>query len=93
MRTDELVTFNIKGRCDFDQDFVQVCLLFFFRKFLHHSSSVMFLDNGLRFNDFVRQRNPKGAAEFDWNIWKFQKEQDLRLRVGYDMFDKVPKSE
>ncbi|CAH2036693.1 unnamed protein product [Thlaspi arvense] len=58
VRTDELVTFNIKGRCDFDQDFVQ--------------------------------RNPRGAAEFDWNIWKFQKDQDLRLRVGYEMFEKVP---
>ncbi|EOA38623.1 hypothetical protein CARUB_v10010488mg [Capsella rubella] len=27
--TDEFVTFNIKGRCDFDQDFVQVCLFRF----------------------------------------------------------------
>ncbi|CAD5313304.1 unnamed protein product [Arabidopsis thaliana] len=56
--TDEVVTFNIKGRCDFDQDLVQ--------------------------------RNAKGAAEFDWNIWKFQKDQDLRLRIGYEMFEKVP---
>jgi hypothetical protein len=55
--TDEVVTFNIKGRCDFDQDLVQ--------------------------------RNAKGAAEFDWNIWKFQKDQDLRLRIGYEMFEKV----
>jgi len=35
------------------------------------------------------QRNAKGAAEFDWNIWKFQKDQDLRLRIGYEMFEKV----
>lgn len=35
------------------------------------------------------QRNPKGAAEFDLNLWKFEKDQDLRLRVGYEMFDKV----
>ncbi|KAF3611266.1 hypothetical protein DY000_02046016 [Brassica cretica] len=58
VRTDALLTFNIKGRCDFDQEF--------------------------------NLRNPKGAAEFDLNIWKFEKDQDLRLRVGYEMFDKVP---
>lgn len=48
--------------------------------------------NGPGFCNFARQRNPKGAAEFDWNIWKFQKDQDLRLRVGYEMFEKVLKS-
>ncbi|ESQ27487.1 hypothetical protein EUTSA_v10019232mg [Eutrema salsugineum] len=58
VRTDKLVTFNIKGRCDFDQDF--------------------------------NQKNPKGAAEFSWNIMNFKEDQDVRIKVGYEMFDKVP---
>ncbi|CAE5964332.1 unnamed protein product [Arabidopsis arenosa] len=58
VRADKRVTFNIKGRCDFDQD--------------------------------LNQRNPKGAAEFAWNIMDFKEDQDVRIKVGYEMFDKVP---
>ncbi|KAL0724249.1 hypothetical protein Bca4012_038848 [Brassica carinata] len=59
LRTNKLVTFNIKGRCDFDQDFNQ-------------------------------QRNPIGAAEFAWNIMNFKEDQDVRFKVGYELFNKVP---
>ncbi|GLT35269.1 hypothetical protein SLA2020_097360 [Shorea laevis] len=31
-----------------------------------------------------------GAAEFAWSILNFQKDQDVRLKVGYEVFDKVP---
>ncbi|XP_010539779.1 PREDICTED: outer envelope pore protein 21B, chloroplastic [Tarenaya hassleriana] len=55
---DGIVTFNVKGRSDFDQDF--------------------------------NQRNLKGAAEFAWNIANFQEDQGIRLKVGYEIFEKVP---
>lgn len=35
------------------------------------------------------QRNPIGAAEFAWNIMNFKEDQDVRIKVGYEMFDKV----
>ncbi|KFK44190.1 hypothetical protein AALP_AA1G226400 [Arabis alpina] len=63
VRTDELVTFNIKGKSKP------------WRAFKRKG---------------VQKRGEK-LAELA-NIWKFHKEQDLRLRVGYDMFDKVLKS-
>ncbi|GFZ10553.1 hypothetical protein Acr_21g0011520 [Actinidia rufa] len=37
-----------------------------------------------------RERKLKGAAEFTWGILDFQKDQDMRLKVGYEVFDKVP---
>ncbi|CAH8363954.1 unnamed protein product [Eruca vesicaria subsp. sativa] len=55
--TNSLVTFNVKGRCDFDQDF--------------------------------NQKNPIGAAEFAWNIMNFKEDQDVRIKVGYEMFNKM----
>ncbi|XP_010537217.1 PREDICTED: outer envelope pore protein 21B, chloroplastic [Tarenaya hassleriana] len=58
VRTGVPVTFNVKGRCDFDQEF--------------------------------NQRNPKGAAEFAWSVMNFQEDQSVRLKVGYEIFEKVP---
>ncbi|KAL3514888.1 hypothetical protein ACH5RR_027605 [Cinchona calisaya] len=37
-----------------------------------------------------RQRKPSGAAEFSWIIFNFKKDQDVRLKVGFEVFDKVP---
>ncbi|KAM7258163.1 hypothetical protein ACFE04_013904 [Oxalis oulophora] len=37
-----------------------------------------------------RERKSKAAAELSWSIFNFQKEQDVRMKVGYDVFDKVP---
>lgn len=37
-----------------------------------------------------RQKKYGGAAEFTWIIPDFKKEQDVRLKVGYEIFDKVP---
>ncbi|EPS64472.1 chloroplast channel forming outer membrane protein [Genlisea aurea] len=31
-----------------------------------------------------------GAAEFVWNIFNVKKDQDLRLKVGYDILDQIP---
>ncbi|KAL6493302.1 hypothetical protein OROGR_033061 [Orobanche gracilis] len=30
------------------------------------------------------------AAEFVWNVFDFKKDQDLRLKIGYDVLDKFP---
>ena len=35
------------------------------------------------------QPTPHGALELVWNILDFQKEQDVRLKVGYELVDKV----
>ncbi|KAI9200249.1 hypothetical protein LWI29_029932 [Acer saccharum] len=53
-----LLSFNIKGRCDVDQEF--------------------------------KQRKSRGAAEFSWSIFNFQRDQDVRVKLGYEVFDKVP---
>ncbi|KAJ0750143.1 putative outer envelope pore protein [Helianthus annuus] len=37
-----------------------------------------------------KQPTPSGAAELVWNIVDFQKDQELRLKVGYEIFDKIP---
>ncbi|GFQ06795.1 outer envelope pore protein 21b chloroplastic [Phtheirospermum japonicum] len=37
-----------------------------------------------------KQVNYTGAAELVWNIFNFKKDQDLRLKVGYDVVDKLP---
>ncbi|KAL6996001.1 Outer envelope pore protein 21, chloroplastic [Sarracenia purpurea var. burkii] len=37
-----------------------------------------------------RERKSRGAAEFTWDILNFKKDQDVRLRVGYEVIDKVP---
>ncbi|KAL9225701.1 hypothetical protein vseg_001594 [Gypsophila vaccaria] len=38
----------------------------------------------------LKQRKSKGAAEFSWSILNFQKDQDVRVKVGYDIIEKVP---
>uniref|UniRef100_A0A5B7BWJ5 Outer envelope pore protein 21, chloroplastic n=1 Tax=Davidia involucrata TaxID=16924 RepID=A0A5B7BWJ5_DAVIN len=37
-----------------------------------------------------RERKSRGAAELSWSIFNFQKDQDVRLKVGYEVFDKIP---
>ncbi|KAI3757351.1 hypothetical protein L6452_04887 [Arctium lappa] len=37
-----------------------------------------------------KQPRPSGAAELVWNILDFQKDQDVRLKVGYEVVDKIP---
>ncbi|XP_021285469.1 outer envelope pore protein 21, chloroplastic [Herrania umbratica] len=32
----------------------------------------------------------EGAAEFTFSIFNFQRDQDVRLKLGYEVFDKVP---
>ncbi|CAH9094790.1 unnamed protein product [Cuscuta europaea] len=56
--TDLCLNFQIKGRCDVDQEF--------------------------------QQRKSSGAAEFIWDVTNFNKDQDLRIKVGYEAFEKVP---
>ncbi|KAA8537381.1 hypothetical protein F0562_026932 [Nyssa sinensis] len=38
----------------------------------------------------LRERKSSGAAEFSWSIFNFQKGQDLRVKVGYEVVDKIP---
>ncbi|XP_076907814.1 outer envelope pore protein 21B, chloroplastic-like [Bidens hawaiensis] len=37
-----------------------------------------------------KQPTPSGAAELVWNVPDFQKDQDLRFKVGYEALDKIP---
>ncbi|XP_019186235.1 PREDICTED: outer envelope pore protein 21B, chloroplastic-like [Ipomoea nil] len=37
-----------------------------------------------------KQRKPKGSAEFSWDIVNFKKDQEVRIKVGYEIFEKVP---
>lgn len=37
----------------------------------------------------IEQPTPHGALELVWNILDFQKDQDVRLKVGYEIVDKV----
>ncbi|EOY15341.1 PREDICTED: outer envelope pore protein 21B, chloroplastic isoform X2 [Theobroma cacao] len=39
---------------------------------------------------FYPDRKSEGAAEFSFSIFNFQKDQDVRLKLGYEVFDKVP---
>ncbi|KAI8008325.1 hypothetical protein LOK49_LG07G01056 [Camellia lanceoleosa] len=41
---------------------------------------------------FYPDRKSRGAAEFTWGILNFQKDQDIRLKVGYEVFDKMRSS-
>lgn len=38
---------------------------------------------------YFKQPAPHGALELVWNILDFQKEQDVRLKLGYGIVDKV----
>lgn len=42
----------------------------------------------LFYNNF-QQKKSRGAAEFSWSIFNFQRDQDVRLKVGYELFEKV----
>ncbi|KAF5455602.1 outer envelope pore protein 21, chloroplastic-like [Juglans microcarpa x Juglans regia] len=56
--TNGLLSFNIKGRCDVDNEF--------------------------------KERKSTGAAEFTWSLFNFQKDQDVRVKLGYEVLEKVP---
>ncbi|KAH9624922.1 hypothetical protein KSS87_004198 [Heliosperma pusillum] len=55
-------------------------------------------DDSVRFNvkgrcdvdKDLKQRKSRGAAEFSWTVFNFQKDQDVRFKLGYDIVDKVP---
>ncbi|XP_038971320.1 outer envelope pore protein 21B, chloroplastic isoform X4 [Phoenix dactylifera] len=32
----------------------------------------------------------RGAVEFAWSIFNFKKDQDVRIKLGYEVFDKMP---
>ncbi|XP_020571186.1 outer envelope pore protein 21B, chloroplastic [Phalaenopsis equestris] len=36
------------------------------------------------------QKNARGAVELAWSILDFQKDQDVRVKLGYDLLGKVP---
>ncbi|OAY50806.2 hypothetical protein MANES_05G125900v8, partial [Manihot esculenta] len=38
----------------------------------------------------LKKRKSKGAAEFSWSIINFQKDQDVRFKIGYEVVGKVP---
>ncbi|KAI3797088.1 hypothetical protein L1987_39779 [Smallanthus sonchifolius] len=38
----------------------------------------------------LNQPTPHGALELVWNILDFQKDQDVRLKVGFEIIDKIP---
>ncbi|CAA0807038.1 Outer envelope pore protein 21B- chloroplastic [Striga hermonthica] len=42
------------------------------------------------FDEEFKELKYTGAAEFTWNIFNVKKDQDLRLKFGYDVLDKVP---
>lgn len=37
----------------------------------------------------LKERRSRGAAELSWAILNFQKEQDVRIKVGYHVIEKV----
>ncbi|WOL13399.1 outer envelope pore protein 21B, chloroplastic [Canna indica] len=37
-----------------------------------------------------KERKPQGAVELAWSIINFQKDQDVRVKIGYDICDQVP---
>ncbi|EYU41178.1 hypothetical protein ABFS82_03G006100 [Erythranthe guttata] len=56
--SDRLISFNIKGRCNTDEEFKKVSYT--------------------------------GAAELVCNIFNVKKDQDLRVKLGYDLMQKLP---
>ncbi|KAJ4962399.1 hypothetical protein NE237_022338 [Protea cynaroides] len=38
----------------------------------------------------LKEKKPRGAVELSWSILNFQKDQDVRFKVGYEVFNKVP---
>ncbi|KAK3010630.1 hypothetical protein RJ639_012333 [Escallonia herrerae] len=39
--------------------------------------------------DFIQTKS-RGAAELSWSMLEFQKNQDVRVKLGYEVIDKVP---
>ncbi|KAK2988203.1 hypothetical protein RJ640_020685 [Escallonia rubra] len=39
--------------------------------------------------DFIQTKS-RGAAELSWSMLEFQKNQDVRVKIGYEVIDKVP---
>ncbi|GAB4833037.1 hypothetical protein Ancab_007061 [Ancistrocladus abbreviatus] len=39
-------------------------------------------------NEF-KERKSIGAAEFSWSVFNFQKDQDVRFKLGYEILDKI----
>ncbi|KAI4389658.1 hypothetical protein MLD38_001859 [Melastoma candidum] len=37
-----------------------------------------------------KQWKSTGGAEFSWSIFNFQNDQDVRLKLGFDVFEQVP---
>ncbi|CAL9071286.1 unnamed protein product [Musa textilis] len=42
------------------------------------------------FDKEFKERKPGGAVELAWSIFNFQKDQDVRIKIGYDICDQVP---
>ncbi|KAL8130691.1 hypothetical protein V2J09_019846 [Rumex salicifolius] len=70
-----------------------------FRYLLHGKKSFpVSSDGNIKFNvkgrssldEEFKQRKRVVGAEFVWDIWNFQKEQDVRLKLGYELISKVP---
>ncbi|KAG9442541.1 hypothetical protein H6P81_018395 [Aristolochia fimbriata] len=66
---------------------------------LHGKKAFPITSNGfLHFNvkgrydvaDKLTEKKARGAAEISWSILDIQRDQDVRLVVGYEVFDKVP---
>ncbi|XP_057974491.1 outer envelope pore protein 21B, chloroplastic-like [Malania oleifera] len=38
----------------------------------------------------LREKKSRGAAELSWSVLNFQEDQDVRFKLGYELFDKVP---
>nr|XP_019710910.1 outer envelope pore protein 21B, chloroplastic isoform X2 [Elaeis guineensis] len=38
----------------------------------------------------LRKVKQRGAVELAWNILNFQKDQDVRIKLGYEVFGKMP---
>ncbi|GMY28954.1 outer envelope pore protein 21, chloroplastic [Fagus crenata] len=37
-----------------------------------------------------KETKSRAAAEFTWSVFNFQKDQDVRLKLGYEVLEKVP---
>ncbi|XP_038971318.1 outer envelope pore protein 21B, chloroplastic isoform X2 [Phoenix dactylifera] len=38
----------------------------------------------------LKKMKQRGAVEFAWSIFNFKKDQDVRIKLGYEVFDKMP---
>ncbi|KAL5571285.1 hypothetical protein UlMin_020882 [Ulmus minor] len=54
------------------------------------TSNGHFSFNIKRHCDVDKEFKQVGAAELSWAILNFQKEQDVRLKIGYEVFEQVP---